>query len=259
MKVFSFRNIRILILLAVLAAVLIYTQEQKRSTTSWYKPVTVAIFPINGDGQAETTDYINNLSASDFAEIDTFFSLGSREYGLIAEQPIQTRLGATVTDRPPAPPQNPGMLSAIWWSLKLRYWAYQHTPDNISNENRIRLYVLYHQARDNQPLAHSLGLQKGLIGVIHAYADKKQSAQNLVVMAHEILHTVGATDKYDQQNRPVYPAGYAEPDKMPLHPQRYAEIMAGRIAISEEKARMPSSLRAARVGTVTAGEINWIQ
>lgn len=259
MKVFSFRNLRILFLLGILAITLIYTQEQKRSTTSWYKPIKVIIFPINGDGSAQTAAFIDELSADDFNDIDEFFSRNSRDYKLIAETPIQTQLGPIITSQPPAPPQSHSTLSAIWWSLKLRYWAYKQTPDDVSNQDRIRLFVLYHQARQQQALAHSLGLQKGLIGVIHAYADPRQTAQNSVVMTHEILHTVGATDKYDNHNLPVYPDGYAEPEKEPLYPQRYAEIMAGRIAVSSDKAKMPSSLQAVRVGHITASEISWIQ
>lgn len=259
MKVFSFRHIRILFLLALLFTALLYTQEQKRATTSWYQPVTVIIFPINGDNSRQTRDYIDSLSATDFADIDSFFARSSREFNLIAERPVETRLGAGVDEHPPAPPHNPGMLSSIWWSLKLRYWAYQHTPDDISNRNRIRLYVLYHQPDKNRRLAHSLGLQKGLIGVVHAYASEQQNPQNNVVMAHEILHTVGASDKYDGNNYPLYPQGYADPDKTPLHPQRYAEIMAGRIALGKHNAKMPDSLRVVKVGSQTAREINWIQ
>ncbi|WP_438970148.1 hypothetical protein [Methylophaga sp.] len=260
MKVFSFRNIRILILLGLLMATVVYTQEQKRNTTSWYKPINVVIYPINGDGTAETQQYINHLSADNFISIDTFFARSGREYQLIAEQPVITQLGETITDIPPAPPSSgQNVIAAIAWSLKLRYWAYQHTPDVKSNKDRIRLYVLYHQPDGNSALAHSLGLQKGLIGVIHAYATQKQSQQNAVVMTHEILHTVGAIDKYDESNLPVYPEGYAEPDKEPLYPQRFAEIMAGRIAINRDKAKMPESLRAVKVGRTTAQEINWIQ
>lgn len=260
MKVFSFRNIRILILLGLLASALIYTQEQKRNTTSWYKPVKVVIFPINGDRQAATQEYINNLSAQDFKDIDFFFARNSRDYQLIAEQPVITQLGSAISDVPPPPPQSgSNIIATIWWSLKLRYWAYQNTSDSLSNKDRIRLYVLYHQVNGKHALAHSLGLQKGLIGVIHAYASDKQSQQNAVVMAHEILHTVGASDKYDANNLPIYPVGYAEPTRQPLHPQRYAEIMAGRIAIDNHKAKMPDSLRAVKVGMTTAKEINWIQ
>jgi hypothetical protein len=259
MKVFSFRHFRIVILLGILAFALIYTQEQKRSTTSWYQPVKVIIFPINGDRHPATASYIHSLKTNDFQAIDQFFSRSGREFNLAIEQPVITQLGQQIESLPPAPPTDNGMMSAILWSLKLRYWAYQNTPDDISNQNRIRLYVIYHQPSSQRRLAHSMGLQKGLIGVIHAFAVTEQNPQNAVVMAHEIMHTLGASDKYGADNQPHFPEGYAEPDKNPLYPQRYAEIMAGRIAVNDSEARMPSSLRGVRVGEITAREINWIQ
>lgn len=258
MKVFSFRNIRVLFLLVLLAIVLIYTQEQKLSTTSWYKPIPVVIFPINGDGQPETNEFIQSLNTTAFQDIDEFFSRSSQTYDLTAREPIQTTLGEEINAHPPQPPKGGSMLSAIIYSLKLRYWAYQHTPDSISNQNRIRLYVLYHQSEQHKALPHSLGLQKGLIGVVHAFADNKLQGQNAVVMAHEIMHTVGAIDKYDSQLMPIYPHGYVEPDREPLYPQPYAEIMAGRMAISANKVQMPTSLSAVKVGAATAKEVNWI-
>lgn len=259
MKVFSFKNIRIAVLLTILAVVMIYTKEQRINTTSWYKPIEVSIFPINGDGNPETDRYISQLSNKDFQDIDDFFMRSGEQYQLIAEEPFFTNLGETIQSYPPSPPENrAATLDVMMWSLKLRYWAYKNTPDNKSNKNRIRLYVLYHQANDNQPLEHSLGLQKGLIGVIHAYATNKQNKQNAMVMAHEVLHTVGASDKYDvHNNHPVFPEGYAEPEKSPLHPQRYAEIMAGRIPINSQQSIIPTSLHLTFVGEATAKEINW--
>ncbi len=46
---------------------------------------------------------------------------------------------------------------------------------------------------------HSLGLQAGLLGVVYAFADETLDAPNNVVIAHEVLHTLGATDKYDPE------------------------------------------------------------
>jgi hypothetical protein len=69
---------------------------------------------------------------------------------------------------------------------------------------------------------------------------------------------LGATDKYDPAtNQPIFPDGYGEPDRQPLHPQGVAEIMAGRIAVSEEEAEMPDSLVNAVIGEKTAREIGW--
>jgi hypothetical protein len=256
----SFKQIRIIILLLLLAFAAIYTQEQELSTKYWYKPITVAIFPINGDGQASTADYISKLTADDFKDIDTFFNKQAKQYKLTSQTPIVTQLGPLIDFQPPHPPADrSNTFSTILWSLQLRYWAYQHTPDQTANTNRIRLYVLYHQPQKGQALAHSLGLPKGLIGIIHAYATPQQTKQNQIVMTHEIFHTVGASDKYDQQNPPVFPMGYAKPDQKPLYPQRFAEIMAGRKALSATSAELPPSLRHVIVGPTTAKEINWIK
>ena len=48
----------------------------------------------------------------------------------------------------------------------------------------------------------------------------------------------------------------AEPDRKPLYPQRFAEIMGGRIALAEDDSEIPSSLKYAMIGALTASEIN---
>jgi len=261
MKFLTFKNIRILFLLSLLASIAIYAQDQKLNTLYWYQPIPVVIYPINGDDSAETAQYIQTLSANDFNDIDTFFAKHAKKYQLIVQNPTTTSLGKTIGSAPPPPPEDRNnKFKVASWSLKLRYWTYMNTPDDISNKNRIRLYVLYHQGKENEALEHSLGLQKGLIGIIHAYATPEQNRQNSIIMAHEILHTVGATDKYDYStNQPIYPHGYAKPERSPLFPQRYAEIMAGRLPLSETKAKMPRDLRFCTIGTQTAREINWIE
>jgi hypothetical protein len=76
--------------------------------------------------------------------------------------------------------------------------------------------------------------------VVNAFADSDHEGSNNVVIAHELLHTLGATDKYDPiGNQPLYPDGYANPQASPRLPQRRAEIMAGRIPISETVAEIP--------------------
>jgi hypothetical protein len=101
-------------------------------------------------------------------------------------------------------------------------------------------------------------LQKGLVGVVHAYADEGQDGGNQIVIAHEFLHTVGATDKYDPRTlEPVYPDGYGEPDAEPRYPQTFAEIMAGRRALAPGDMEMPTDFGGVLIGPTTAAEINW--
>ena len=78
------------------------------------------------------------------------------------------------------------------------------------------------------------------------------------MIAHELLHTLGASDKYDLSNGlPIHPAGYADPDKRPRYPQDRAEIMGGRIPLSPGRAAIPRGLNQTVIGPVTASEIGW--
>lgn len=259
MKLFSFRNIRVLVLLVILAIVAIYTKQQRIYSTSWLEPLQVVIFPINADGSEKTARYIANLRGRSFAAIDRFTAREAKRYKLYQTTPTITRLGPTVTAIPPTPPkQNAFFLKIGLWSLQLRYWVWQNTPDEYSNNNRVRIFVLYHGIRDNEPLQHSLGLQKGLLGIVHAYASEQQQKQNNIVIAHELMHTVGATDKYAADSSPVFPDGYAQPDRKPPLPQYRAEIMAGRIPTSTTEFNMAKSLDSCVIGTKTASEISWL-
>ena len=116
--------------------------------------------------------------------------------------------------------------------------------------------MLYHAPQDGVALEHSLGLQKGLIGVVHAFADPRQKQQNNIVIAHELLHTLGATDKYDAGGRPIYPQGFSEPELPQSMPRREAEIMAGRLVNAAGRLLMPPSLEQCVIGAMTAHEIN---
>jgi hypothetical protein len=120
------------------------------------------------------------------------------------------------------------------------------------------MFVLYHDPSTLQSVPDSHGMQKGLIGVVHTFALKSMAGSNSIVIAHELLHTLGATDKYDPNNgTPLFPSGFAEPDRNPLYPQEKAEIMAGRRALSAQDAQMPPALGAVVVGPATAAEIRW--
>jgi hypothetical protein len=99
-----------------------------------------------------------------------------------------------------------------------------------------------------------------LIGVVNAFARPDMDGSNNVIIAHELMHALGATDRYQPgTNRPLYPDGFADPDAVPLYPQSRAEIMAGRIPVSETAAEIPIGMREVMIGTKTAREINWIK
>jgi hypothetical protein len=182
----------------------------------------------------------------------------SQRYGIVASTPTIIKLGATLDTVPPAPPASEAnVINIMWWSLRLRWWAWWNTPKE--GVGGVRMYIVYHTPDANRRLAHSLGLQKALLGIVHAFAIREQNDQNNIIIAHELLHTVGAADKYQPGGEPLFPQGYAQPDRMPLYPQARAEIMAVRIPLSEHASTMADSLRSTVVGEQTAREINWIE
>lgn len=253
----SFRGIRIALLLALLALAAGMTYWERVAVTQWMRPLEVVVYPVNGDASSATDDYLAQLEPGRFQEIRTFIEKQSERYAGKQRRVAAIRLGREIREIPPTPPSGTrGVLDSLLWSLKLRYYAFRHTPF-FASLGQVRLFVAYHQGEEGKPLQHSLGLRKGLIGVVHVFARQQQDAQNNVVITHELLHTLGASDKYDAQGMPLYPEGFADPGDAPHYPQKLAEIMAGRIARSPEHALIPASLDDCAVGYRTAYEINW--
>lgn len=253
-----FRKLRIVVLLLVLATVAQTAWLGKSRATSWKSSLSVAIYPIAGDSSSATDAYIAKLSAETFDPIKEFFEREAKRYGVDTWRPVDVALAPRIASLPPAAPAGAGPLASILWSLEMRYWAWRN--DNQEGPKpHVRLYVIYHDPEQTDSVAHSVGLEKGLVGVIHVFASRRMAAQNSVVIAHELMHTLGATDKYDPAtNLPRYPEGYAEPDRAPRFPQQEAEIMGGRTPISDREAKIPSSLYDVIVGPATAREINWV-
>jgi hypothetical protein len=250
-----FRKFRILILLLILATVALGAWRANSRLTAWEHTVHVAIYPIAADESPATARFVGELGNDDFTQIVEWLQEQSDRYGRSLLQPVALRVAPPLAVRPPLPPARPGPLDAILWSLQLRWWASRH--DSIDGPKpQVRLFVLFHDPERTNALPHSTGLSKGQIGVIHAFASRPQRRQNAVVIAHELLHTFGASDKYDLATlQPIYPAGYAEPDRNPRLPQDKAEIMGGRTPIDEQHTEIPASLADTVIGAETAKEI----
>jgi len=253
-----FRALRITLLSFILVNVALGSWLTRARSTSWEQPLRVVVFPINGDGSSATRDYIRRLARERFLPIETFMRDEAQRYGVAQDDPVDVFVAGEVGSMPPSAPHGGNLLQVATWSLRLRFWAWRNA-DYDGPDPDVRMFVLFHDPEQRDRLPHSLGLQKGLIGVVYAFAADSQNAQNNVVIAHELLHTLGATDKYDAaSNQPLHPDGFAEPDRDPLYPQPYAEIMAGRAPIAPGQARIPDGLGETVIGTLTATEIRWL-
>ncbi len=253
-----FKRLRVAILLYILAFTALGNFLAAARSTDWDETLWVDVYPINADGSARTQAYVDGLSTADFGRIEAYFSRQALRYGVTLEQPFRLELGPQVDNDIPELAPTPSMLDTLIWSLKMRWFAARIDSGSGRPSPDIKLFALYYEQSEEAVLDRSTALERGLIAVAKLFAGRSSQGSNQIVMAHELLHTLGATDKYDlDTNLPIYPHGYANPTLQPLHPQRSAELMAGRIPFDERTAHMPSGISRTLIGPLTAEEIGW--
>ena len=252
-----FKAVRISILLFILLLVGLNAFLTQSRSTDWNNSLWIKVYPINADGSPDAAKYIQGLKSSDFEGIETFLKREAARYSKNLNQPVRIELGSEVREQPPELGTEPNFMSVMLWSLKMRWWAGSSTDAQDRIDPDVRIFVRYHKPDLAVVLENSVGLQKGMVGIVNGYASRRHRGTNNVIIAHEFLHTLGATDKYSAYDgQPIGPDGLGEPDRQPLYPQRYAEIMGGRIALAQDDSVIPKSLKYAVVGSQTASEIN---
>ena len=251
------KRLRIAVLLYVLLFVALAEYFSARNATDWDTPLWVNIYAVAGDDNAVTRQFIDNLSGSEFAAAEDFFAREAKRYGVALDRPFKLRLVGEYRGELPELPADAGPLGVLGWSLALR-WLATRLRWQAKPSGDIVVFAVFHEPADGVSLDRSTALDKGLIGLAHLFADRAAQETNQIVLAHELLHTLRATDKYSlTSNAPAYPFGYAAPDARPLLPQRKAELMAGRIPLTEHHAEMPRDLDEVVIGAATADEIGW--
>ena len=103
---------------------------------------------------------------------------------------------------------------------------------------------------------HSVASRRHHRGVVFSPLGPEFIDRACVHLAHELCHTLGATDKYAGEES-LFPDGFADPDREPLYPQEEAEVMALGIPISRGRERGAEDLGDCRMGRKTAEEIGW--
>lgn len=255
----SFKTIRISVLLLVLVYIGIDTFLNNERATDWKRSLRVVVYPINADGSEAAQKYIKQLRRSNFDSINKLLESQGKKYDQELTEPLRISLAPQLHSLPPNIPTLRSGLSILWWSVKLRFWSWKE--DNFHGPKaQIKAYALYFDPKTLSSLKHSTGLKKAKIAINYLFASSKQTKQNNVILLHELLHTLGASDKYNLSNGlPDYPDGFGNSQQQPLYPQRKAEIMGGRIALSVSKAKIPKSLKSVIIGLKTAKEIGWIE
>lgn len=253
-----FRYIRIAILLTILVIVAGSQFLTGSRFSSWEKPIWVTIYPVLLDADPGVRRYVDGLKTDSFRDIGEFMKRQASRHGRQLESPVVIQVARPSTDTPPVLPVEDSGLKVAWWSLKMRWWSWRQSGQDGLAPGDIRMFILYQKGNPGELLERSVGIKNGSYGLVNAVASRNKAARNRIIIAHELLHILGATDKYDfSSGQPIAPAGLAYPERQPPYPQNKAEIMGGRIAVSETQWRYPASLSSCVIGGVTAREIGW--
>jgi len=256
-----FKLIRVVILLTILFVVASNTLLDHSRATDWDRPLYVSIYPLlaAGNNSSASRRFLGDIKPRTFAPVEKFFSRELGRYGQKIDRPVIVSLHSVIDSQPPALEAGASRLATAIWSLKMRYWAWRASSSADGVPGDVRVFVSYHPAGKQDLLDRSTALRKGQIGLVNAIASRSSNAKNNIIIAHELLHVLGATDKYNLANgQPVEPDGLAEPQRKPLYPQRVAEIMAARIPTSSTRWRSPATIGQTMVGSKTAREIGFL-
>lgn len=253
-----FKRLRIALLLFILLFVAAGQYLNTRRSTDWDTTLWIDIYPLSGDGKNTTQNYLSSLGPAEFGEIEAFFTREAKRYDVRLDRPMRLNVAAPLAGELPQLAAAPSLLGTMVWSLRMRWLAMSVQRRSALPAGDVVVFAVFHDAADTVVLDRSTALQKGLIAVANLFANRDARGSNQVVLAHELLHTLGATDKYATgSNAPRFPEGFAQPNKIPLFPQSAAELMAGRIALDAHHAEIPQSLRQVVIGSATAQEIGW--
>lgn len=249
---------RIVMLLSIFFVILVSAWMTEKRMAAWERPILVTIYPIAADDRAETRKFIENIELDEFQEINRFMDRESVPYGFTVTPAFRFQLAQPDSDLPPPVPEQFNTAAIALWSLKMRWWAWRRDWKDDLVTPDIQMFILYHSLNGNKETGISVGMRKGRYGLVKAYAREDMNPGNLIVFTHEMLHVLGASDKYIlSTGEPIFPEGYADPAKRPLFPQKQAEIMGGRIPINSFSSVMPGSLDECVIGRQTAEEIGF--
>jgi hypothetical protein len=261
-----FFYIRVSVLLAVLAGVLLWGWRDirsRRARNEWDHTLVVAIALVRLEplDQASVAALEKQLPA-----LEDRLSAELTRYKATAPHPFRFELKAPVDgSAPPPAPASDGPVDLAKYAYALGSYV-----DDIDKRAGIdpslydvRIYVALRRPRQAEvTLAEGRSQQGGRVGIVEMELDTDAEGAHLplVVVAHELMHTLGATDKYDPSTgRSLVPIGLAEPDRVPLFPQRYAEIMSRNRPVSATEEKVPDSFAQVAVGPATAREIGWLR
>jgi hypothetical protein len=255
-------GVRVYVLLAALAGTLLWAWHDvraRRQRTEWQRPVEVSVALVEL-GQVDRPSLI--ALRQSFPALEKRLAVESHRFGKSLARPIAfTIFGPVAVDRPPPADPDDSLVSLARHAYE--QWRWTRAVDRGSGLESAgfdsRIYVVVRAPSDSaRSWVEGSSEQGGRVGVARIELARCSVSLALFVVTHELFHTLGATDKYDAQGRALIPQGLVEPNRAPLYPQRFAEVMTRNLVLAPGAERPPESLSELGVGDETAREIGWL-
>lgn len=268
----SRRHLRQFVAFLVLVGVVLYVRsllETDAKIQSWEEPLDVAVIQLKLDDAPIPAEFLDAFLAPSSYPADRGTSIHAIPRWLRDEMirlagrdraVVRFHLSGPIVFREPPPKPSDSFFGRIVAGFSFRsYLKRVATAASVDLSKFLVKLVLVYYAPSNPVDKHSdsYGSFRDHAGLVYVPTSVPDIPYNVAEIAHELMHTFGAKDKYDGRAT-VFPGGYAEPFKSPLLPQRFAEVMAGEIPLSPNRLRPVRGLDELRVGHETALEMGWL-
>ena len=257
----TFRRIRIGLLLGVLVFTVAWgaTRSWHRwARGNWQRPLQVGLVLLSPGGDVGTENWRRGavaLAARLDAEMARWRGPGGSAFQISVVGPVAW--SGTLPFSPPSasPLDRLGHAVEVWRTVR----DIDRGADGSVGGFDVRVFFLCAPLGEGQlGFAEGSGAVNGEVAFVRGSCQGDLSL-SLQAVGHELLHTVGATDRYDAGGHARGPEDLADPDRVPPYPQLHAEWMVGEVPIAPGRGRLPESLEELRIGPVTAREIGWIE
>lgn len=255
----TFRRVRIGVLLLVLAGVGVWAAgvvRKRERRRDWRRPLDAAVVVVTRGavpGQLVTA-LVRRLDA-----LEQLLEAEMRRHRGGDERPFLLQaFGPVPADAAPPEPEGNDLAARVRHYVALRRWR-KPIDRQAGDPGRkdVVVYLVVSAAGGRQPrTAEGMAAAGGELGLVETTLDAASVDLALIAVGHELLHLVGASDKYDADGHAT-PAGLV--DAARGGSQQHAEIMVGEIPLGPGRGRLATRLDEVRVGPVTAREIGWVR
>lgn len=247
--------------LFVVVLVAVRDVRSRRGRTTWDATLDVAIVLVHAPGAEPVSETSIDALRERAPALEARLGSEMERHGRTGVSPFRFRvLGPVVPASARPEPDGEGIFELVRYTLAMREWLGDVDPRAgvIPEHFDTRIYVSARRpASATRSTVEGRSEHGGRVGVVDVELDETMVDLTLFVVAHELMHTLGAEDAYEPTGRIRIPEGLVEPEREPLYPQRFAEIMARGRAVSAGSEVLPETLNELGVGDVTAKAIGW--